>query len=673
MVLIVTQRASVARILATFFNANQKHYGYYSSNKHLVVWIDDCQLDLKPLDFKTKGEENSFQYKLRPSRLGNKSASCPVMIKKLSLIKELTLLSKSIVFTSEPSGKAQVSFEYLKQYLNITIPSYTVLLTSLDKVFLKRTLLSFDINKQTNDSIVKAQHNRNLIFNIIKKQFTRHYQKVTYNLNTQLCLYKTPLLSLICLRYLNSKARKLEKRYKIRVDINTGKTKVYGYLSKGYKTKQYAQRVSEAIKKEAEAVLQDIQVEQVEQESLLLYDFFSLSIKAYKLYGYRVSKTLDVLLSLYRQRFITYPFTLSGYLSFQDKDRVPKLLNALRDYPLFKEDLLHLKLTRLNYKTVLKKQDLESHGILTTFKIPTNLNICEKTIYELIAKRCIESFAPKKEIRKARLKFGIENSLSHLVLEAYTGDVVDKDYSNVVDSFNEFKCGEPFKIESAIIVQQIDSEVQSFTLSSILERIRDEFLVFLQNKAVAQSHICFFSDMFLTLSLTLDKLIKNGYLYTSENGFVCHGKAMDYYKKTKKVGLNCFNSLFEFELLFYKQSKREISKEVFYSTAKEKLELLERSINDLTSSAEPLKGVCFKCKGNRLKSSYYKLVCLNKQCNWTMPRLISKAHLSNTDIEDLLKSYRLEDPISLITRKGKTIKAYLYLDSNGKLLFDPIF
>ncbi|MDR0227625.1 MAG: hypothetical protein LBI72_00940 [Flavobacteriaceae bacterium] len=672
MQLIITETASVARILATFFNANNKHFGYYSSQTHFVVWIDDCKIDIKPLDFKKVSKENSFKYKLRPLRLLNKSAFCSVTLKKLALIKKLVLLSNSIVFASEPSGILQTRFEYLKQYLNITIPNSTVLLTSLDKDFLKCTLLSVDTDKLTNDFIVNAYHNRNLISSIIKKQFTKVYQKVTDNINTQLCLYKTPLLSLICLRYLNSKTSRLEKTCKVRVNINAGKKAVFGYLSKEYKTKQYAQRVAKAIEKEKEVTLQEIQVETVEQEPILLYDFFSLSIKAYKLYGYQVSKTLEVLLSLYRQRFITYPFTLSQYLSYKYKDRVPKLLNALRDYPLFKEDLLHLKLARLNYKSVLKKQNLENHGILTTLKIPTNLNVCEKAIYELIAKRCIDSFTPKKEVRKAKLIFLIKNSLSHLPIEVYTGDVLDMDYLNVVDCFNVFEHKESFKVDSTLIVEKTNSEVQSFTFTSTLEYIRDEFIGFLQNKAVAQSHICFFSDVFLTLSLTLEKLIQKGYLYTSESGFVCHEKALDYYKKTKNVGLNTFSCLFEFELLFYKQSKGEIKKREFYNTAKEKLEQLERAINDLTNSAQSLKGVCFKCKGNTLKSSYDKLFCLNKKCNWTMPRLISGAYLSNTNIEDLLTSNRLEDPISLITRKGKKVKAFLYFDSNGKLLFDPI-
>ncbi|SEJ32892.1 DNA topoisomerase-3 [Myroides marinus] len=672
MQLIITETASVARILATFFNANNKHFGYYSSQTHFVVWIDDCKIDIKPLDFKKVSKENSFQYKLRPLRLVNKSAFCPVTLKKLALIKELVLLSKSIVFASEPSGILQTRFEYLKQYLNITIPNSTVLLTSLDKGFLKRTFLSGDTDKLTNDFIVQAYHNRNLISSIIKKQFTKVYQKVTDNINTQLCLYKTPLLSLICLRYLNSKASRLDKTYKVRVNINAGKTTVFGYLSKDYKTKQYAQRVAKAIEKEKEVTLQEIKVEAVEQEPILLYDFFSLSIKAYKLYGYQVSKTLEVLLSLYRQRFITYPFTLSQYLSYKYKDRVPKLLNALRDYPLFKEDLLHLKLARLNYKSVLKKQNLENHGILTTLKIPTDLNVCEKAIYELIAKRSIDSFTPKKEIRKAKLKFLIKNSLSHLPIEVYTGDVLDMDYPNVVGCFNVFEGEESFKVDSTLIVEKTNSEVQSFTFTSTLEYIRDEFLGFLQNKAVAQSHICFFSDVFLTLSLTLEKLIENGYLYTSENGFVCHEKALDYYKKTKNVGLNTFSCLFEFELLFYKQSKAEIKKQEFYNTAKEKLEQLERAINDLTNSVKSLKGVCPICLESKFELGYNKLICLNKKCNWTIPRLVSGVYLSETELEELLNLRRINKVFVFTTRNKVKFKANLYLDIKGGFIFNPV-
>lgn len=373
MVLVITQKASVARILATFFNANMKHYGYYSSHKHLVVWIDDCKLDLKSLDFKIFGKENSFENELIPLRLVNKTALCLVTLKKISLIKELLLITKSIVFASEPSGKEQVGFENLKQYLNITIPSSTVLLTSLDEEFLKRTLSSFNTNKQANNFTLQAYYNRNLISSIVKQQLTRYYQRLTYNLNTELCLYKTPLLSLICLRYLDSKESKIEKLYKVRVNIEKGNTKVFGYLSKSYKTKRHAQRVAEAIKKESQIVLQEKQIETVEQEPVLLYDFMSLMITAYKLYGYSVSKTLDVLLSLYRRRFITYPLTLSCYLPYQYKDRVPQRLNALRDYPLFKENLLYLKLTRLNYKNVLKKRSSKTTLYLLHLKYQQNL------------------------------------------------------------------------------------------------------------------------------------------------------------------------------------------------------------------------------------------------------------------------------------------------------------
>ena len=90
MELIITQSASVARILATFFNANNRHFDYYSSQTHLVVWIDDCMVDLKPLNFKQDndsfGAKNFFEYKLKLVKRTNKNIPCVVQSKKVQLI-----------------------------------------------------------------------------------------------------------------------------------------------------------------------------------------------------------------------------------------------------------------------------------------------------------------------------------------------------------------------------------------------------------------------------------------------------------------------------------------------------------------------------------------------------------------------------------------------------------
>ncbi|MEK6485907.1 DNA topoisomerase [Myroides odoratimimus] len=670
MELIITQSASVARILATFFNANNRHFDYYSSQTHLVIWIDDCMVDLKPLNFSQDddsfGAKNFLEYKLKLVKRTNKNTPCVVQSKKVQLIKGLILKSKSIVIATEPSQTQRRKFEYFKEFFNMTLPCKTLWLYSLEKSFLKNHLY---LDNTT--SCFKTYYNRDLIFKIVQNRLSRYYYNQT-GTKIKLGLIKTALIALLSKKHLKSETSKTKTRYRVSVELSFKDKLFCCFFEKKYKKIKQAEDLAGLLNKDSKVEISEKKIQTLRQKQLLLYDFISLIISLNKLYGFSFSKSKQALLSLYRQRFISYPFTLNNYLPSWYKSSIPRLLNALRDYPLFKQELLTLKLARLNYKDVIIDSDLKTHGIIPTFKIPTCLNTCEKAIYQMIVRRTIDCFTPKEDIKKASFNLFIDDEGLDLPLEIYNGELLKGSKTNTLETLELINNIQTFKVESVSIVTQTKKQYALFSIESLFKKLKKDFIKILHENRIEQMHFCFFTDLFLGLSLTLDQLIKQEYLYIDHKKLVCKNRALDYYFKTKELPVSSFVYLFDFEVLFFKTNQADINKEMFYKISCEKLKELNQSISFLKESKEPLKGSCPMCLGSKFELSYQRLVCLNKTCKWTIPRLVFGVHLSKKEVEELLRLKKISKVFVFTTRKNICFKAYLFLDKNARLMFDTI-
>ncbi|MDM1499998.1 DNA topoisomerase [Myroides odoratimimus] len=670
MELIVTETASVARILATFFNANNRHFNYYSSDKHLVIWIDDCMVDLKFLAFKAKKgylvDKNTLEYKLK---LVSKAKQKPLSVlqnKKVQLIKQLIFRSKSIVIATEPSQEGRRKFEYFKEFFSITQPCTRLWLYSLEKSFLENHLY-----QDYSTSCFRTYYNRDLIFKIVQNKFSKYYYNQT-GIKTKLDLIKTSLLSFLCDKHLKERNSETQTHYKVNVELSCNHKLFSCFFEKKYKKKEGAQNLVDFFCKESRVEVSEKKIKLIKPKQLLLYDFMSLIICANNLYGFSFSKTQQVLLNLYRQRFISYPFTLNNYLPRLYKSTIPKILNALRDYPVFKQDILNLKLARLYYKDVIIDKDFKSHGIIPTLKIPTCLNVSEKAIYELIVKRTIDCFTPKEDIRKASLKLSVGETYFSLPLKVYQGNFLHNNKENQVDTLEELNGMKNFKVESVSIITSRKKQYPLFTIASLFGKLKQDFIRHLQEKEISKTYFNSFTDLFLNLSLTLEHLVKQEYLCIKDKKLVCQDKAIDYYFKTKDLPVSNISYLFDFEILFFKANQDWINREMFYKISCEKLEVLKQSITTLRYLKESLKKVCPMCLGSNFELSYHKLVCLNKNCNWSISRLVSGVYLSREELEELLELKRVNKAFVFKTRKNICFKAYLYLDRNGRLLFDSI-
>jgi len=150
----------------------------------------------------------------------------------------------------------------------------------------------------------------------------------------------------------------------------------------------------------------------IEKEIILnppkLFSLSKLQSKLSKENKISFAKSLETIQKLYEKGFITYPRTNTEYLAEEEKDKVKELIKLYSDYRLeFKDS-----------KKIFDSSKIESHSaVMPTLKIPdmNSLNLEEKIIFETIRNRFISNFLKEQTIiNQTEIKIAVRNEIFNL-------------------------------------------------------------------------------------------------------------------------------------------------------------------------------------------------------------------------------------------------------------------
>ena len=150
----------------------------------------------------------------------------------------------------------------------------------------------------------------------------------------------------------------------------------------------------------------------IEKEIILnppkLFSLSKLQSKLSKENKISFAKSLETIQKLYEKGFITYPRTNTEYLAEEEKDKVRELIKLYSDYKLeFKDS-----------KKIFDSSKIESHSaVIPTLKIPdmNSLDLEEKIIFETIRNRFISNFLKEQAIiNQTEIKIAVENEIFNL-------------------------------------------------------------------------------------------------------------------------------------------------------------------------------------------------------------------------------------------------------------------
>ena len=110
-----------------------------------------------------------------------------------------------------------------------------------------------------------------------------------------------------------------------------------------------------------------------------------------KKYKMSMADSLAIVQKLYEEGYLTYPRTNSEYLATNEKDKVKKIINAIKGlgYPVVFKDK----------KTIFDDSKIESHSALTpTHKIPKKERLSEKEmlVYQTVFRRFVSVFCEEE-------------------------------------------------------------------------------------------------------------------------------------------------------------------------------------------------------------------------------------------------------------------------------------
>lgn len=158
-------------------------------------------------------------------------------------------------------------------------------------------------------------------------------------------------------------------------------------------------------------------IEKVEKKATkerppLLYDLTALQRAANARYSFSAAHTLEVAQSLYEKKFITYPRTSSRHLSKSVNAEIREHVEAARvgPYVEFIETILARDKVTLSSRHVDDKKVTDHHAIISTRQriSAAALSPDEKRVYDLIVRRFLAAFYPDAELEHTTITTATE-------------------------------------------------------------------------------------------------------------------------------------------------------------------------------------------------------------------------------------------------------------------------
>ena len=160
---------------------------------------------------------------------------------------------------------------------------------------------------------------------------------------------------------------------------------------------QTATAIAEAVTGQTGSIVQATKKRKTERTPLL-YDLNELQKRANQRYGFSAQRTLDIAQAMYEQhKLLTYPRTDSKYLTPDQQNQIPSILDALNKVPVYSPFVSDIRARplRTDKRIYNAKEVGDHHAILPTGKDPLRcrLSVDEKKIFDLVARRTLAAFS----------------------------------------------------------------------------------------------------------------------------------------------------------------------------------------------------------------------------------------------------------------------------------------
>ncbi len=403
MKVVIAEKPSVARDLARVMGAKEVKDGYISGNGYAFTYAFGHLVQLctpQAYGFHNWSISNlpiipeQFALEVKKIKRDGKQMDDTGALKQLNTIKALLAQAEEIIVATDAGREGELIFRNIYYYLKSNVPFKRLWISSQTDKAIKEGFANLKEGVEY-DSLYMSARSRSESDWLIGINATQALTLAAGNRGLlSLGRVQTPTLAMICSRYLENKDFKPQAFYKIQAGFEKEGIQFKATSNKIDK-KEVAEETVAKLQVGMQATVKNVEAKETKEQPPLLFDLTSLQQDANKKYGYSADQTLSIAQTLYEKKVITYPRTGSRYIGEDVFEKIEELFQHLADTAQEQIAVISKNLigAKLNKRSVDDKKVTDHHALLVTDEKPGPMPIDQQNIYNMIAKRMVESFS----------------------------------------------------------------------------------------------------------------------------------------------------------------------------------------------------------------------------------------------------------------------------------------
>lgn len=681
---IIAEKPTVANELARIIGATEKRDGYFEGGGFLVTWAFGHLVGLAmPEEYGIKGFNREslpiipVEFKLigRKVKSGNGYVYDEGSKKQLEIIDSVFKKCDSIIVATDAGREGEVIFRFIYQYLGCNKPFERLWINSLTE---KAIIQGFHNLKQGSEfnGLFAAGRERSQCDWLVGINATQALTIAMCDGLFSLGRVQTPTLALICKRFLAHKAFEVKNYFQLELSFIKEGISFRSQSEDKWDAREKTESIMRTLERCGNAEIKEVEKKSGTIQAPLLFDLTGLQKEANKKLGYSAERTLEIAQKLYEKKFITYPRTGSKYIPEDIWTEIPALILALGSHASCREAVDHIKWERYNKHIVNDVKVTDHHGILITENIPTRLERSEDALYDMIAKRLLESISPPchreiTDIRISALHYDFKLKAIRITSAGWKliNGNFEQEGEDLVTDFPDLQNGMQLNIEAVNVLAKKTKPPMLYTEADLLATMEnvgstvenEEERKILKNIGIGTP---------ATRAAIIETLFDRGYILREKKSIVPTDKGMLVYeivgdKKIADAGMTA-----QWEIAFEKIENGEIDAELFHAEVELAVhEITNELLNVKRAPGDNTDLCCPKCKSKViLREKVVK--CTDEACDWVLFRNICGVQLSYREIDALLIKGRTPLIKKMMDRNRKSFNAYILLDGSGSTSFE---
>jgi len=688
MKLIIAEKPSMAKDIASVLGAKNKKTGYFEGNGYAVAYAYGHLVEITNPQATNKWSEDPMpilsDFTLTPKKSG---------ISQLNVLKKLLGEASEIICATDAGREGELIFRYIYHWAGCKKPFKRLWISSLTQSAIQAGFSNLKPGTQY-DNLYLAAKARNEADWYVGVNATR---ALTLGINNKevfsLGRVQTPTLAIICKRFLEHKNFVSEPFFTLVLKTQKDGTSFVIKPSQKFLTSEDAERVKNSLGSATYYTVTEVNKKEKKELQPLLYDLTGLQKKASSKYGITPDKTLEIAQKLYESKFITYPRTGSSYISNDVFDTVPELILVCKSLDLgINTSYYQSTGITLSKRSVDSSKVTDHHALLPTNILP-NLDMLtkyEKIIYTMIVSRVFEAFHKEciKDVTEVRIdvpEIGECKVIGSTIKQAGWREVLksdketeDSDEIGEETSLPQMVAGDKLPNDGIDIIADKTKPKPLLTDATLLDFMETAGREIEDEKLKEAIKDCGLGTP-ATRDSIISKLIDKNYIVREKKKLIPTEKGLATYEivKDKTIASPELTGSWERQLnnmaigrYVYETFMKEIK-----TYAKNLVEefLVTKSISiksqkQLDSEAMP---ICPKCKTKNIRLFEKGIGCPDKECGFVLWRKIAGKELSDIQMKTLADKGKTSAIDGFVSSKtNKPFKAILKLKSDYTIEFE---